>query len=564
MKKALTIIRVSRKDQLKGYGPDVQWLDDVLPNAPILGLEVSEELKRVIQEPATGWDRDRFQEAVREGLRYYHEGKITALLFPRVDRETRFVFGSFPLLCEVIRAGLEVYFARDLFRLDPFDTDSVQKYMNKAIQAQAYTEEWTKTSADAKRKRAENDHMMPTGRSKWAYDYHPYRKDSGHKPDAHSGKYTVNKERVKWVKRWADWLLIDGISIIRIAKIMRDKYSIPISRSTIADILSDDIVVGKVYAYKTKTVVDAAGRRRTVNTPKNKWLLVYEDDSLRILTDQQFHALKEKFKLNCQNSSRHTRHWYPPLRSIIFCVCGRRMAGITLGGVIGKTYYRCLKCRRYIKAVPLWEEIKSGVKKRLLQPELLIPAIKAQLDSGKSIARLEEDLRLNQQRLDILKQAEIKALRLYLYTPDDSVEMLNEETRRMAEQRQRLECEGRSLEGQLTELKQAMVDEEGLRRFCDIAARNLDSLDDGQWRILLETMKLRVLVNDTVIPDLAAGFANGSPLIQQDLSFAQLVDDLLWRMRFLDHDLPPFIFSSSLTSKLDSFLGGRPLTYAII
>lgn len=49
------------------------------------------------------------------------------------------------------------------------------------------------------------------------------------------------------------------------------------------------------------------------------------------------------------------------------------------------------------------------------------------------------------------------------------------------------------------EIRQAEVDEEGLRRFCERTARNLDSLDDGQWRILLETTKLRVLVDDAGI-----------------------------------------------------------------
>jgi len=113
MKKAFTMIRVSGEDQLKGYGPDSQWYDDVLPNARLLELEVSETLRRVIQEPATSWDRDRFQEAIREALGLYQRREIQAVLFPRVDRETRFLFGSFPLLCEVIRAGVEVYFAID-------------------------------------------------------------------------------------------------------------------------------------------------------------------------------------------------------------------------------------------------------------------------------------------------------------------------------------------------------------------------------------------------------------------------------------------------------------------
>lgn len=140
MKKAFTIVRVSGEDQLKGYGPESQWCDDVVPNARLLELEVDESLKRVIQEPATGWDRDKFQEAVREALELYHRREIQALLFPRVDRETRFLFGSFPLLCEVIRAGVGVYFARERLQLDPNDSESVSRYLRKAEEAQAYVE----------------------------------------------------------------------------------------------------------------------------------------------------------------------------------------------------------------------------------------------------------------------------------------------------------------------------------------------------------------------------------------------------------------------------------------
>jgi len=43
--KAFTVIRVSGEDQLRGYGPDSQWADDVVPNAAFLGLEVSESLR---------------------------------------------------------------------------------------------------------------------------------------------------------------------------------------------------------------------------------------------------------------------------------------------------------------------------------------------------------------------------------------------------------------------------------------------------------------------------------------------------------------------------------------
>jgi len=37
-----------------------------------------------------------------------------------------------------------------------------------------------------------------------------------------------------------------------------------------------------------------------------------------------------------------------------------------------------------------------------------------------------------------------------------------------------------------------MVNEEGIRRFCQIATRNVDSMDNGHWRVLLESMRLRL------------------------------------------------------------------------
>ena len=46
---------------------------------------------------------------------------------------------------------------------------------------------------------------------------------------------------------------------------------------------------------------------------------------------------------------------------------------------------------------------------------------------------------------------------------------------------------------------QAIVNEEGVRRFCEIATGNLDSLNDEQWRVLLETMKVKIFVNDSGI-----------------------------------------------------------------
>jgi len=256
-----------------------------------------------------------------------------------------------------------------------------------------------------------------------------------------------------------------------------------------ADVLKDPALLGKFYAYKTKVVRDSKGKRKVDTIPED-WLLVYEDPTQAILTTEQFYALKEKSRRNKENSFRHAKHYYPPLRSLVFCKCGRRMVGVYRNR---KPWYRCLNCGRWIRALPLWNEVKQGLKKMLLQPERLIPAVQAQFDSEKSIDGLEQDLRANRQQLQMLEKAEQKALRLHLYLPNYPFEKLEMELQRIQQQRHGLTTECRTLERQIMDLQQAMVNEEGVRRFCQIATRNLDTIDDSQWRVLLETMRLRLI-----------------------------------------------------------------------
>jgi len=113
-----------------------------------------------------------------------------------------------------------------------------------------------------------------------------------------------------------------------------------------------------------------------------------------------------------------------------------------------KPWYRCLNCGRWIKALPLWNEVKQGVREMLLQPERLIPAVKAQFDGGKSIDHLEQDLKANRQQLEVLEQAEQKALRLYLYLPNYPFEKLEMELQRIQQQRHGLTTECHTLERQ--------------------------------------------------------------------------------------------------------------------
>ena len=489
---AFTIIRVSAQDQLHGYGPDIQWEKDVLIGASSLGLEPSKQHRRVIQERATDWNRELFERAVREGLVLYQKGEVEAMLFPRVDRETRFVFGSFPLLAEVVRHGMPVFFARDKLRLDPMNPESVERYFNKAIQAQAYVATMRENTMTAIRMRAEKDHRMPTGGSKWAYHYHHYRRYQV--ADSNSGRYTLNPQRGTWLCRLKDCVLLEGLSLKKCEKRFEKLTGMRLNRSTLLRILTDPIVIGKVYAYRHKLVVDSNGRKHRVSVPNGEWLLVYEDPSLRIFSDREYYALKSKLELNRQNSSRNTKYHYPPLKGLVICgSCHLKMQALTTN--FGTAYYRCQSCRNHINAKQLWCQVKGYLTGLLLDPERLTATIKANFDNGQTMSRLEEELLSLKREKEGWKQSRVRQRRLYLFPSSNYSEQdYLQDDQRILSQLQKVDDRIVEVERGMTEVRQAKLDEEGIKHFCQIAASNLDKMSDSQWQLLLEVMHLKIVI----------------------------------------------------------------------
>ena len=160
----------------------------------------------------------------------------------------------------------------------------------------------------------------------------------------------------------------------------------------------------------------------------------------------------------------------------------------------GTAYYRCQSCRNHINAWRLWRDIKVYLTRLVLDPERLIATTKANRDSGETVASFERKLEYSRQRMEMLEQAETKVLRLHLYLPDYPIEKLEAERGRIEQQKQQLTQEKSSLEAQIAELRQAVVNEEGIKRFCEIAANNLEKMTDSQWRLLLETIQLKVML----------------------------------------------------------------------
>jgi hypothetical protein len=138
----LVLGRCSTKPQLDKYGPAVQLAQagEGAKYFPKGELKLLAEFSIFVQEPASGWVRKHWEAAMDQALDYFYQGKIQVVVLPRVNRETRFMAGSFGKLMEMIRAGLLIYFAQERLLLDPEDTHSIQEYTIEAIKAQGFIE----------------------------------------------------------------------------------------------------------------------------------------------------------------------------------------------------------------------------------------------------------------------------------------------------------------------------------------------------------------------------------------------------------------------------------------
>jgi len=394
MKKAFVIVRVSAEDQLKGYGPDVQWEDDILPVAPLIGLEVSEKYRRIIQESATGWERSKFEAAVRESLDLHVRGEIDALLFPRVDRETRFVFGSFPLLTEVIKSGLRVYFAREKLALDPNDPESVERYLNKATQAQAYVQTMKANTSRAKRKLL-RDGKLPQGTGVGIY---------GYSWDRNNKKRTIIPDEVEIVEEIFT-MVSTGHSLISIAKDLNERL-IPTKGSktgkrkfwhslTIRRMIKNSSYIGKTYFGVTSRVSSA----RTIVHPQDKWTLL-ENVTPAIISEELFNDANAQLDKPKVRTGRPKNEYL--LRNHVFCaICGKPMVGHCMNKRF--RYYQCSNNRIYensgrkchgllIRANELEEKVWNKTREVLENPEVVLKHL-AEATDQKNIDSLEKDIK---------------------------------------------------------------------------------------------------------------------------------------------------------------------------
>ena len=454
MKKAFTIIRVSSEDQLKGYGPDNQWEDDIMPNASSLGLEVEEKYRRVIQESATTWERTKYASAFREAMTLHGRGEIQALLFPRVDRETRFIFGSVTLLAEALKTGLDVYFARERLFLDPKDPEAVERYLNKAQQAQSYVETVKVNTMRAKRKMAQQG-KLPTGTGKGLY---------GYKWDKETKKRVPIEFEVMIAQKVFN-LYDNGMSRFKIAEMLNAQgittkaggFWHPL---TIHRMLTNPDYIGVTYFGRR------AGSRKTELKwqLKDKWILLPETTPA-IISHDLFERVQQRLKA-CKELSEASPH----------------------------REYLLTGHARYIRADFLEQVVWQKVCEVLQNPQTVLEIHQVAEDQAaedNDISIVDEQMAALRRKLKQYPAQEKRLVTLFRYGQVNEDNVLDELNR--------LKVEWEATERKLAELEAAKEAsgrsfkiEAKITDFCNTVGANLDTFNLEEKRLALDTLAIKV------------------------------------------------------------------------
>ena len=475
--KVRLLLRESNETLREGYGFENQR-DDCLMFTNVCEHEVVKEHRLV--ESSSTWNREKFQEIIDEAIQQQKD--IPGIVFPRVDRFARNLEAAGLYLGLLRQNGLTVMFAQEKLVVDnEASVMTVLMFFIHSFKADQDGKQIKHNLLSGRDRLAANDQEIPNGMVIWPFDYQAKRNVG----KMSNGKPTINIERVAWIKKWADWMMEEGIGINEACLRMNEKQVLAPRASKGWK--------GTTGTWYPKAIRDILRSRQLIGEFWWKGELYLKDDNLRILSDEQFEAIQKRLDENRERSYYNAAKYnYPPLRKMVVHGCGQRMYSVPLNK---KPYYRCSKCRKsYINASILWDKVQRGIKNSLKKEDWLISQLRAQFDNSHLIEDVEQDIEIRKNDIQKLEEAKDKAFRMGIMLNNYSIDRVQEQINKADKNLQQLYTEKNNLENKLQKLKEQVLNEDGLRRFCYVVKNNIDKLTKNQWQLLNELIKLRIIV----------------------------------------------------------------------
>ena len=470
MLKARRVLRESNETLREGYGFANQK-EDCQKFESKHEIEVAKEHQLV--ESSSTWKREEFERILDEAIA--EKGEMSVIVFPRVDRFARNLEAAGYYLGKLRQHGLVLMFAQEnLVVDDEASAMQVLMFFIHSFKADQDCKQIRHNLSGGKDRLAREAHEVPNGMVLFPYDYMSKRLYG----QISTGKPTLNIERADMVRQWAKWIIEDGFGITEVARRM-NKLGIPTKR-------------GK--KWQAKGVREILQSRALIGEFQWKGETYYNLEGETVLSVEEWELVQKRLVENRPRSFRNaTKLDYPPMPEMVFHKCGKRMYHVSSHSI---PYYRCKQCKRsYTHANDVWNEVRRGIVDALMRPGRLIPAIRAQFNNRDTIEHLEGEIKAKGN--EIQKQEKLKdaAFRLGISLENYPQEKVQDEINRAEANIQRLKAEKLQLEKNLKTLREQALNEEGVKRFCQLVGRNIETLTKKQWEVLNKMLKLKVTVS---------------------------------------------------------------------
>jgi len=417
-------IRESSPGQKDKYGPKTQWRDFekfslAWPGGP---HRISEQFSATVIESATKWERPAWEEAVIQGITAFRQGLIDAFLFGRVDRETRNLFPSIPILRMAMDAGVPIYFAQEKLHLDPKSPESMDRYIQEAQDAIAYIRKFVKNTTPGRIARAKDDQRHPMNTRMFGFDLI-------------DGKRVPNQAQAEAIREAAQVALKAGRAGPAARWLNQQGW-----RTTHGKKFSAATLGGKGGLFRNRALIG----QTTIHFKEESQPVIVRHE--RILDDATFEALGlmlDERKLRAPRSEV-----FYCLSGIVFCGCDARFEPTKIGN---NRYYRCKACcgeRHYRKDELEWEVNEAFtryLRQRESQQEYLELAQKSRAGLQERLGAVERDLGENIREWQVLLRKDLADY------PDI---LINEEKRRLKTERESLLQAKARIEAELAALPQ--------------------------------------------------------------------------------------------------------------
>jgi len=396
-------------------------------------------------------------------------------------------------LAEVVKSRLRVFFARERLALDPNDPETVERYLSKATQAQAYVETMRLNTLRAKGK-LEKQGVIPQGTGTGKY---------GYRWDAKEKKRVPIDYEVKVLQKMFT-MVDEGASTFCVARTLND-LNIP-SKSggkwearTVGRLLTDPACIGLTYFGRTR------GSRKTGlrPQPKDKWTLL-PDATPPVIGKDLFERVQAELQRRTEQRKAAPQREYVLTGHIVCGYCGKPVVGSCLSR--RHRYYRCRATRPtasesqsckagYIRADYLESVVWEKLSEVLQDPQLILAEYRRQiqgqrngLEDGGSLEREMAELRRRLKKYDTEEKRLVSLFRFGEIKEDNILDELNH-----------LKKERQSDQDQLSQLVRAkerlaslLNAEIKLSEFCERVRQNISHCGINERRLALDALGVKI------------------------------------------------------------------------